>query len=82
MALTLPNDTLDVPWVEPKLVPVRVTGVPTAPDVGEIEPRVGAARTVKLTDPEVPVPVVTVTPGDPDAPEGTLHTTWVSDQDV
>ena len=36
MALTLPNDTLDVPWVEPKLMPVRVTLEPTVAESGEI----------------------------------------------
>lgn len=30
------------PWLEPKFVPVIVTGVPTAPVVGEIEEIVGA----------------------------------------
>jgi hypothetical protein len=52
VALQLPNEvtvvplnlTVLVPLVEPKFVPVIVTNVPTAPDVGDRVVMVGAAK--------------------------------------
>ena len=42
------NLTVLVPWVEPKFVPVIVTDVPTAPEVGDRLVMLGVGRTVKL----------------------------------
>jgi hypothetical protein len=47
---TVPLDvTVLVPWVEPKFVPVIVTDVPTAPELGDRLLMLGVASTVKLT---------------------------------
>ena len=43
------NFTVLVPWVAPKLVPVIVTGAPTAPQVGDRLVMLGAATTVNFT---------------------------------
>jgi hypothetical protein len=42
------KSTALVPWVDPKLVPVTVTAVPTAPDVTDRLVIFGAETTVKL----------------------------------
>lgn len=61
VALTPLKITVLVPWVAPKLVPVMVTGVPTAPDVGLKLLIVGDGITVKLIPLLVPLLVVTTT---------------------
>src|SRR2546426_10841889 len=43
------NVTVLVPWFEPKFVPVTVTDVPTAPELGARLLMLGVASTVKLT---------------------------------
>jgi len=43
------NVTVLVPWVEPKFVPVTVTEVPTAPELGDKLLMLGTPSTVKLT---------------------------------
>jgi hypothetical protein len=43
------NLTVLVPWVEPKLLPVIVTAVPTTPEFVDRLVMLGAATTVKLT---------------------------------
>lgn len=40
------NFTVLAPWVDPKFVPVRVTEVPTAPELGDAVVMLGAATTV------------------------------------
>jgi hypothetical protein len=62
-----------VPWVEPKFVPVIVTAVPTAPEVGERVVMLGAATTVKLT-PLLFVPPTFTTTLPVVAPVGTVAT--------
>src|SRR5260370_20451967 len=42
------NCTVLVPWVAPRLVPVMVTDVPTAAEVGDKPVMLGAATTAKL----------------------------------
>jgi hypothetical protein len=49
VAATPLNDTVLVPWVVPKLVPLIVTDVPICPDVGLTLVIVGVGRTVKAT---------------------------------
>ena len=55
------NVTLLVPCVEPKFVPVMVTDVPTAPDVGDKLVILGVGTTVKLTPLLALPPTVTTT---------------------
>jgi len=55
------NLTVLLPWVEPKLVPVTVTDVPAAPEVGERLVRLGAATTVKADALLAMPPTVTTT---------------------
>src|SRR5207245_11732278 len=43
------NVTVLVPWLEPKFVPVIVTDVPTAPELGDKLLMLTVGRTVKLT---------------------------------
>ena len=43
------NFTLPFPWLAPKFVPLMVTEVPTAPEVGARLLMCGAATTVKAT---------------------------------
>ena len=79
VAATPLNVSVPVPWVEPKLVPVTVTGAPTAPDVGDKLVILGAATTVKvLLLLAVPLTVTTTLPVV--APVGTVATTEVAAQ--
>jgi hypothetical protein len=55
------NVTVLVPWVDPKLVPVIVTAVPTGPEVGDRLVMLGADDTVKLTPLLATPPTVTTT---------------------
>jgi hypothetical protein len=55
------NCTVLVPWVAPKFAPAIVTGVPTAPDVGDRLVMLGGTSTVKLTPLLDRVPTVTTT---------------------
>jgi len=55
------NFTVPVPCVEPKFVPVIVTAVPTAPEVGDKLVVPGAGTTVKLTPLLALPPTVTTT---------------------
>jgi hypothetical protein len=55
------NFTVPVPCVEPKFVPVIVTAVPTAPEVGDNLVVPGAGTTVKLTPLLALPPTVTTT---------------------
>ena len=59
IAETPPNVTMLVPCADPKFVPVIVTGVPTAPDVGDKLVTLGVGRTVKLTPLLAAPPTVT-----------------------
>ena len=69
-----------VPWLEPKLLPEMVIGVPTCPDDGLTEATLGAGNTVNVTPLLVlPAPDVTTT-GPVAAPDGTAHTMVVADQ--
>jgi|ERR671924_2166311 hypothetical protein len=69
------NVTVLAPWVEPKFVPVIVTDVPTAPDVGLRLVMVGAlALTVKVI-PLLAVPPTVTTTLPVVAPAGTGATT-------
>jgi hypothetical protein len=65
--------TMPVPCVEPKLVPVIVTAVPTAPDVGDKLLMLGAATTVNFT-PLLATPLVLTTTLPVVAPVGTVVT--------
>jgi hypothetical protein len=67
------NVTVLLPCVEPKLVPVIVTEVPTAPDVGDRLVMLGAATTVKLF-PLLAVPDTVTTTLPVVAPVGTVAT--------
>lgn len=62
--------TVPVPWVAPKLLPLMVTGAPTAPEVGERPLIVGAGRTVNDT-PLLLTPLACTTTLPVVAPEGT-----------
>jgi hypothetical protein len=68
---------LTVPWLEPKFVPVIVTDVPTAPDVGERLVMLGAATTVNA-DPLLPTPPAVTTTLPVVAPIGTGATIEVA----
>ena len=59
VAVVVLNLIVLVPWLAPNVVPVIVTEVPTAPDVGERLVICGV--TVKVTPLLVPPGVVTVT---------------------
>jgi len=61
VALVPANVTVLVPFVEPKLAPVIVTSVPTAPEVGLRFVMLGVGSTVKLTPLLGAPPTVTVT---------------------
>jgi len=50
------NETVDEPWAEPKYLPVMVTAVPTAPDVGEREVMRGGFTAKFQTGPRVELP--------------------------
>jgi hypothetical protein len=67
------NDTVLVPWVEPKVAPVIVTDAPTAPVVGDRLVMLGAATTVKLT-PLLFTPLAYTTTLPVVAPVGTVAT--------
>jgi hypothetical protein len=67
------NSTVPLPCVEPKFVPVTVTAVPTAPDVGDKLVRLGADTTVKLT-PALFTPLAFTTTLPVVAPVGTVAT--------
>jgi len=69
--------TVPVPCVEPKLVPVMVTAVPTAPDVGDNFVMLGAATTVNFT-PLLATPLVLTTTLPVVAPVGTVATIEVA----
>ena len=71
------NVTVLVPCVEPKFVPVIVTDVPTAPDVGLRLVIVGVASTVKL-DPLLATPPTVTTTFPVVAPAGTVTTMLVA----
>ena len=73
--------TVDVPWLDPKLLPVRTTGVPTAPKIGRIVERTGMGSTVKLWPLDVSAPTVTVI-FPVVAPVGTVTPIEAADQDV
>jgi hypothetical protein len=73
------NLTVLLPWVAPKLVPVTVTGVATAPEVGERLVIFGAETTVKLT-PLLATPETVTTTFPVVAPLGTLATMLVAVQ--
>jgi hypothetical protein len=61
VAVTPLNETVLVPWVAPKLVPVIVTAVPTTPLVGDSAVMAGATVTVKGTPLLASPPTVTTT---------------------
>jgi hypothetical protein len=65
------NFTVLEPWLDPKFVPVIVTGVPTAPEVGERLVMLGADTTVKL-DPLLFTPLANTTTFPVVAPLGTV----------
>ena len=67
------NLTVLVPCVEPKFVPVIVTDVPTAPEVGDRLVMLGVASTVKLT-PLLAAPDTVTTTLPVVAPVGTVTT--------
>jgi hypothetical protein len=71
------NLTVLLPWVDPKFVPVTVTGAPTAPEVGERLVMLGAETTVKLL-PLLAVPETVTTTFPVVAPVGTLATMLVA----
>jgi hypothetical protein len=64
------NITVLVPWEEPKLVPLIVTEVPTAAEVGVRLVMLGVGRTVKLT-PLLGTPLTVTTTLPVAAPAGT-----------
>src|ERR1700675_2928592 len=66
------NLTVLLPWVEPKLVPVIPTDVPTAPEVGDKLAMLGAGTTVKRTPLLAPFLLTTTFPVV--APAGTVVT--------
>jgi hypothetical protein len=70
-----------LPWVAPKLVPVRVTDVPTIPETGESVAMTGVGRTVKLT-PLLFTPSTLISTFPEVAPVGTGDTIEVSVQVV
>ena len=72
-----PNVTVFVPCVEPKFVPVIVTGVPTVPEAGERLVMLGGVTTVKLT-PLLAAPPTVTTTGPDVAPAGTGTTIEVA----
>jgi hypothetical protein len=65
------NVTVLDPGADPKFVPVMVTEVPTAPEVGERLVMLGAVVTVKLKLLLLAVPPTVTTTGPVVAPEGT-----------
>jgi hypothetical protein len=67
------NATVLVPCVDPKLVPVIVTDVPTAPDVGDKLVMLGADTTVN-DDPLLATPLTVTTTFPVVAPVGTVAT--------
>jgi hypothetical protein len=71
------KDTNPVPCVEPKLVPVMVTAVPTAPEVTDSLVMLGAATTVNFT-PLLATPLVLTTTLPVVAPVGTVVTIEVA----
>jgi hypothetical protein len=79
VAVVLPNVTVPLPCVEPKLVPVIVTEAPTAPVVGDRLVMLGAGTTVKLAGLLVTPLAFTVTLP-VDAPAGTVATIDVAVQ--
>src|SRR5437667_645342 len=73
VALVPLNVTVLVPCVEPKFVPVIVTDVPTAPEVGDSPLMFGVGSTVKLT-PLLGTPLTVTTTLPVLAPLGTVAT--------
>jgi hypothetical protein len=71
------NLTVLLPWLDPKLVPVMVTEIPTAADVGDRLAMLGAATTVKVT-PLLATPETVTTAFPVVAPEGTVATILVA----
>ena len=71
------NVTVLVPWVEPKFVPVIVTDVPTAPELGDKLLMLTVGRTVKLT-PLLGFPLTVTTTFPLVAPVGTGATIEVA----
>jgi hypothetical protein len=55
------NDTVLVPWLEPKFVPVTVTGVPKVPDVGDRLEIAGGCNTLNIVPLLCTPPAVTTT---------------------
>jgi hypothetical protein len=74
VAATPLNVTMLVPWVGPKLVPVMVTDVPIAPELGDKPLTLGAASTVNDT-PLQSLPPTVATTFPVVAPAGTGATT-------
>jgi hypothetical protein len=74
------KETVEVPWVGPKYLPVIVTTVPIVPVVGAMAVMAGGSR-VKSIPLEVPTGVVTVT-FPVVVPEGTTHLMDVSVHEV
>ena len=73
VALVPLNVTVLVPCVEPKFVPVIVTDVPTAPEVGDSPLMFGLGNTAKLT-PLLFTPLAWTTTAPVVAPDGTEAT--------
>src|SRR5207245_4510654 len=71
------NVTVLVPWLEPKFVPVIVTDVPTAPELGDKLLMLTVGRTVKLT-PLLGFPLTVTTTFPLVAPVGTGATIEVA----
>ena len=71
------NLTVLLPWVDPKLLPLTVTDMPTAPEVGDRLAMPGAATTVKLT-PLLATPLTVMTTFPEVAPVGTMATIEVA----
>jgi hypothetical protein len=68
------NVTVLVPWVAPKFVPVMVTEVPTAPEVGDTVPMLGGVPVTVNTWPLLATPATVTTTSPEAAPFGTFTT--------
>jgi len=82
VAVVVPKFTVLVPCVAPKLLPVRVTELPAAPEFGLREVRTGTAMAVNGSLLEALPPTVTVTFTEPAARAGTLAVIEVADHAV
>jgi len=74
--------TVLVPWLDPKLLPVIVTGVPTAPDVGDRVVMAGAGDVTVKFMPLLAKPPTVTTTGPLLAPVGTFTVMLVALQVV